>query len=112
MITDERLKEMVHMLDPVIGEGPARALWFRYVKAKTPEKKETFRQRIRILGESLLNLYQDKLLLPPPGKEKTTGEIKIGKVVYNGKELYDFSINVISASFWRELNKSPQVFML
>ncbi len=92
MIPDEKLKEIVWKLEVVTGEGTARALWYRYIAAKTPEKKEKFRQRIRIMGESALNLYEDKLLLKPPGKDAAQGEIPIGKVTYNKKELYDFKI--------------------
>lgn len=92
MIPDRELKEIVQKLEPVIGKGTARMLWIKYIMAKTPEKKDILRQRIRILAESMLDLYQDKLLLRPPEKDKASGEIKIGKVSYNNKELYDFSI--------------------
>tara|TARA_Y100000031_G_scaffold97821_1_gene107212 strand:+ start:1579 stop:2940 length:1362 start_codon:yes stop_codon:yes gene_type:complete len=92
MIPDEKLKEMARQLEPVIGFEPSRALWLRYITAKTPEKKERFRQRIRILGESMLNLYKEKILLPPPEKKAVEGEIPIGKVSYNEKELHDFKI--------------------
>ena len=92
MITDEKLKGTLDMLSPVIGTDTARGLWLRYLMAKTPEKKELIRRKISMLGESLLNLFEDKILLPPPPPEKTSGEIKIGKVTYNNKQLQDFSI--------------------
>jgi hypothetical protein len=92
MIPDDKLKQTVHKLAPVIGAKKARALWLKYTIAKTHEKKEKLAQKIAALGESLLNLYEEKILLPPPGKEKTVGEIKLGTVTYNDKQLHDFSI--------------------
>lgn len=92
MAEEENIREVIHQLEPVVGPRTAKALWLRYLTVKDPEKKERFTQRIKIMGEAILNLYQDKLLLPPPDKEKVDGEIPLGRVAYNGDDLHNFNI--------------------
>jgi len=81
MIPDEKLKEMVHQLEPVLGPR-ARMLWYKYINATTPQRKEAWRRRIRLLGEKVLDQYKDEVRLPPPLPEETIGEYQLGLVIY------------------------------
>jgi len=84
MIPDEKLKEMVQQLEPMLGPQ-TRILWYKYLNAKTPQRKEAWRRRIRILGEKVLDNYKDEIRLPPPLPSETTGEYQLGMVIYPDK---------------------------
>jgi type IV secretory pathway VirB4 component len=81
MISDEELLGIVRQLEPVIGPH-AKLLWYRFINARTFQKKEVVERRIRLLGERLLNHYQNTIRLPPPKPEQTQGEYELGKVIY------------------------------
>ncbi len=91
MIPDEKLKETVHQLEPVIGPR-ARMLWYKYLNASTPERKESWRRRIRLLGEKVLDQYEDEVRLPPPLPEETIGEYQLGVVIYPDKPYSVFGL--------------------
>lgn len=84
MIPDERLREIVHQLEPLLGPR-SKMLWYKYLNARTPLRKESWRRRIRILGEKVLDKYEDDVRLPPPSPRETIGEYKLGAVIYPDK---------------------------
>jgi hypothetical protein len=92
MIPDDMLREKVRQVETLIGQGMAKALWYRYLAARTPKEKEIFRQRIRIIAEVMLNLYKEKPLLRPPEKEKLQGEYQLGQVIYPEKPYSSFGL--------------------
>ena len=57
MIIENDVRELLSKLEPVIGYQTTKGLWIRYLMARTQERREKLRRRIRILAESLLNLY-------------------------------------------------------
>jgi type IV secretory pathway VirB4 component len=91
MIPDEKLKETVHQLEPVIGPR-ARILWYKYLNASTPERKEAWRRRIKILAEKVLDNYTDEIRLPPPTPEQTSGDYQLGLVIYPDKPYSIFGL--------------------
>lgn len=91
MIPDEQLKETVHQLEPVIGPR-ARILWYKYLNATTPERKESWRRRIRILAEKCLDNYADEIRLPPPTPDETSGDYQLGLVIYPDKPYSFFGL--------------------
>ncbi len=91
MIPDERLKEIVHQLEPMLGPQ-TRILWYKYLNAKTPQRKEAWRTRIRILGEKVLDIYKDEIRLPPPLPQETIGDYQLGMVIYPDKPYSIFGL--------------------
>lgn len=91
MIPDERLREIVHQLEPLLGPQ-TRMLWYKYLNARTPQRKESWRRRIRILGERVLDKYEDDVRLPPPSPKETIGEYQLGTVVYPDKPYSVFGL--------------------
>jgi len=91
MMPDKELKQTVQELEPVIG-SKARMLWYKYLAAKTPDRKETWRRRIKIIGENALNKVADNPLLPPPGHDTTAGQFHLGKVLYPQEAYADFGL--------------------
>ena len=81
MMPDDKLKETVHQLEPVIGPQ-AKMLWYKYLNAKTPERKEAWRRRIKLLAEKALDSYNDEIRLPPPTPDQTGGDYQLGLVIY------------------------------
>ena len=91
MIPDEWLKEIVHQLEPMLGPQ-TRILWYKYLSAKTPQRKEAWRTRIRILGEKVLDIYKDEIRLPPPLPQETIGDYQLGMVIYPDKPYSIFGL--------------------
>ena len=81
MISDEELKEIVHQLEPVLGPQ-TRILWYRFINAKTAQRKEAIGRKIRLLGERFLDHYKNGIRLPPPSAEETNGEYQLGTIIY------------------------------
>jgi DNA helicase HerA-like ATPase len=81
MISDWELKEIVHQLEPVLGPQ-TKMLWYRFINAKTPQRKEAIGRKIRLLAERFLDSYQDGIRLPPPAPEETNGEYQLGTIIY------------------------------
>jgi DNA helicase HerA-like ATPase len=84
MMPDKELLELVQSLEPVLGPD-ARLLWYKYLMARSPERKELWRRRIRILAERHLNRYEDRIRLPPPPPRETWGKYCLGLVIYPDK---------------------------
>jgi energy-coupling factor transporter ATP-binding protein EcfA2 len=87
---EQEIKDALKKLEPIIGKKTVKALWYRHLMAKDWEKKEKSGQKILIMAETILSLLQEPILLPPT--EIKAGDIKIGKVTYNGKTVQEFSI--------------------
>ena len=92
MIPDEKLKQAVQELEPVLG-SQAKALWYKYLAASTTERKEGWRRKIKMVAEATLDRYSDKPILPPPSPESTKGELHLGKVIYPERPYSDFGLN-------------------
>jgi DNA helicase HerA-like ATPase len=91
MIPDDKLKEMVHKLEPIIGPQ-AKILWYKYLNSRTPQTKDSWRRKISLLGEKVLDQYEDEISLPPPEPEETDGEYKLGTVIYSNKPYSIFGL--------------------
>ena len=91
MIPDEKLKEIVHKLEPVLGPQ-ARMLWYKYLNARTPQAKESWRRKISLLGEKLLDQYENDIKLPPPLPEETIGGYQLGRIIYPDKPYSIFGL--------------------
>lgn len=91
MMPDDKLKEIIKELEPVIGQK-AKLLWYKYLSARTPERKEAWRRKIKVIGESVLKKLDDKPLLPPPNPEVLSGDYYLGSVVYPEEHFADFGL--------------------
>jgi len=91
VINDDRLRELAHELEPVLGVR-AKMLWLRYLAARTPERKEAWRRRIRLLAERILDKYEDEIILPPPTPETSDGDYKLGIILYNKRPYSVFGL--------------------
>ena len=91
MIPDEKLKEIVHKLEPVLGPQ-AKMLWYKYLNSRTPQAKESWRRKISLLGERLLDQYENDIKLPPPLPEETIGEYQLGRIIYPDKPYSIFGL--------------------
>jgi type IV secretory pathway VirB4 component len=91
MIPDEKLKEVVQKLEPILGPQ-TRIIWYKYLNSKTPQRKEAWRRRIKLLGERFLDSYEDEVRLPPPLPQETIGEYQFGVVIYPDKPYSVFGI--------------------
>lgn len=92
MITDERLRAAVQELEPVLG-SQAKALWYKFISARTPERKESWRRKIKMVVQATLDKYSDKPILPPPSPETTRGELHLGNVIYPDRPYSDFGLS-------------------
>ncbi len=91
MISDEELKGIVHQLEPVLGPQ-TKTLWYRFINAKTAQRKEAIGRKIRLLAEQFLDHYQDGIRLPPPGQEETRGEYQLGTIIYPDQPYSSFGL--------------------
>ena len=91
MISDDELKEIVHKLEPVLGPQ-TKTLWYRFINAKTAQRKEAIGRKIRLLAEKFLDHYQDGIRLPPPNQEETRGEYELGTIIYPDQPYSSFGL--------------------
>ncbi len=91
MISDEELKEMVHKLEPVLGPK-TKTLWYRFINAKTSQRREALGRKIRLLAERFLDHYENRIRLPPPNPEETNGEYKLGTIIYPDEPYSDIGL--------------------
>lgn len=88
---DDLLRERVRQLEPLLGPR-VRALWFKYLQARTMEKKMKWKRMIELLAERYLRTIEDDVKLPPPSKEQTRGEYQLGEVIYPDKLYSNFGL--------------------
>ncbi len=91
MISDWELKEIVHQLEPVLGPQ-TKMLWYRFINAKTAQRKEAIGRKIRLLAEQFLDHYKDGIRLPPPTPEETNGQYHLGTIIYPDNPYSDFGL--------------------
>jgi len=81
MMLDEKLRETVQQLEPIIGPQ-ARILWLRYLNAKTAQQRDSWRRKICLLAEKILDKYKGGIRLPPPTPGVARGEYELGTIIY------------------------------
>lgn len=92
MIPDEKLKQAIQELEPVLGRQ-AKALWYKFLAARTPERKESWRRKIKLIVEATLDKYSNKPILPPPSSKTTPGRLHLGTVIYLDRPYSHFGLN-------------------
>jgi type IV secretory pathway VirB4 component len=91
MMRDDLLREKVRQMEPLLGPR-IRMLWYKYVQAKSLDKKLKWKRMIELMAETHIKTYEDEIRLPPPEKENTKGEYELGNVIYPDKEYSTFGI--------------------
>ena len=88
------VRETIRKIAPLISEDRANRFWQAYLCSNTNQKRDL---------ENSLEAYAAKLLndnpalaetghFPPPPPERCLGDIELGKVLYGGKEMYNFGL--------------------
>ena len=89
----EDIKETLRKLKPFIGRK-ADGLWIRYSFADYKERDEWTRI-IHILAQKYkVDPVEETIVLPPPGKDISAGDISMGKVRYLDQAGYDFGLGL------------------
>lgn len=91
MMQDDLIRERVRQMEPLLGPR-IRMLWYKYIQAKTLEKKLKWKRTIEMMAETHIKTYKDEIRLPPPDKEITKGGYELGKVIYPDKPYSTFGI--------------------
>ena len=90
----DHVKELCRQLKPVLGRRVDR-LWSAYLAESDHDGKADIEQVLELLAAKHLGKdYQpDRSPFPPPERRFAgSGEIRLGKVSYGGKEIYPFSL--------------------
>lgn len=85
----DRVGILCKSLEPVIGSIKTKSLWNTYLASDWKARKE-LEEYIQMICAKILNKSpgENKILLNPPSEEAAAGDIKLGQIVYNDKELY------------------------
>ncbi|MBI4167607.1 MAG: ATP-binding protein [Candidatus Aenigmarchaeota archaeon] len=89
---DKELLEIVRKLEPILGSD-VRELWYSYLNAVLPSLKDRRARDILLLGELVLGLYDEPVLLRPPEQEFHEGKIELGKILYGHEETGNFTLD-------------------
>lgn len=54
----------------------------KYLNAKTPQQKDSWKRKICLLTEKLLDQYGRRIRLPPPLPGQAGGEYELGTIIY------------------------------
>jgi len=86
------IEEISSKLKPVLG-SKIDDLYFKYTISENLDEKNEIMQMLGFLYQKHLGKFLDKsILLEPPEKSAVAGEYPLSKVIYAGKELFDFSL--------------------
>ncbi len=86
-------EEICEKLKPVIGNKIDK-IYKYWLIADFNERQELEQYVNSKYGQYLkTKVDEDKILLTPPAQSTAAGSYKIGTIIYNDKEQYDFSIN-------------------
>lgn len=87
------IEEISSKLKPVLG-SKIDDLYFKYTISESLDEKNEILQLLGVLYQKHLGKFLEKnILLEPPEKSAVEGKYPLSKVVYAGKELYDFALN-------------------
>lgn len=85
-------KDLLQKLEPVIGKM-AKGLWYMNLFSKDGKEERENNQILRILADRKAKIsFQEKIRLPPPNKDKLSGEYHIGTVIYPEKDYAAFGM--------------------
>jgi hypothetical protein len=86
------IEEMSLKLKPILGDK-IDDLYFKYTVSDSSEEKNQILCVLGMLYQKHLGKFLDKkLLLEPPEENFVLGEYGLSKIIYAGKELYDFCL--------------------
>jgi len=86
------IEEISSKLKPILG-SKIDDLYFKYTISENLDEKNEIMQMLGFLYQKHLGKFLDKsILLEPPQKISVEGEYPLSKVIYAGKELFDFSL--------------------
>jgi hypothetical protein len=86
------IEEISSKLKPILG-SKIDDLYFKYTLSESLEEKNEILQLLGVLYQKHLGKFLDKtILLEPPKENAVKGEYPLSKVIYAGKELYNFSL--------------------
>lgn len=75
-------KDLLRKLDPVLGRR-ARGLWYLNLFSKDSREERDNKGLLRMLADRKAKVsFQEKIRLPPPTKERLSGEYRMGTVIY------------------------------
>jgi energy-coupling factor transporter ATP-binding protein EcfA2 len=87
------IEEISSKLKPILG-SKIDDLYFKYTISEDLDEKNEILQVLGMLYQKHLgNFLEKNILLEPPEKSAVSGKYPLSKVVYAGKELYDFALN-------------------
>lgn len=78
------IEKIASKLRPLIPEKIDH--WMRIRETADPELRTLVEKQILIQAQKILGDYRNKILLSLPGERKVRGELKLGKVIYNGEK--------------------------
>jgi len=86
------IEEISSKLKPILG-SKIDDLYFKYSISENLDEKNEIIQLLGFLYQKHLGKFLDKsILLEPPQRNSVEGEYPLSKVIYAGKELFDFSL--------------------
>jgi hypothetical protein len=88
------IEESIRKLKPIMGKK-GDALYLLYMAEDNPARKKQLESQILLMEQRLIadRVEREKVLLPPPGARKFSGEFPLGDVVYNDKALLPIGLN-------------------
>ena len=86
------IKELLRKLEPVLKEK-TKGLWYINLLSRDSKSRKQNRDILRLLVDRKVKQnYQETIRLPPPEKEKLTGEYLVGDVIYPNVEFSEFGL--------------------
>ena len=87
------VEEKLRRLEPFVEKGKLDGLWNMYLVSDSLKEKKEIEGMIDLLFHQKAGVgFVEEIILAPPKQKEARGEIRLGKVKYCRKELYDFGI--------------------
>ncbi len=89
----ERIRLLLQKVKPLYPQQ-ADKLWKLYLVSDSYRKREIEEMIGRLVASKDIDTVDDRIVLPPPDKDQSEGQINIGNVSYLDKNLYPISLKL------------------
>jgi hypothetical protein len=87
------IEEKLRRLEPFMDKTRLNSLWKMYLLSESLREKNEIEGMVDVLFDQKAGLgFDEEIILAPAKQQEARGEIRLGKVTYCGKELYDFGL--------------------
>jgi len=88
----KEVKELLRKLEPILGRR-TKGLWYLNLFSRDVKEDRENLELLRLLADKKAQIrFQEKIRLPPPGKDKLAGDYHMGTVIYPNEEFAEFGL--------------------